>query len=292
MIGPERGLGRSMRSSSRPIRSCSAISVCHDGNVVLLIPRLVKVMTRLFSSTWVIAFSFLVQPALAVTDAPDAQPAARGEFPLGRSGRPLNLGFETGTLADWTAVGTAFQGQPIEGDTVSRRRGDMHSGHAGRYWVGSYERTGDAAQGTLTSVPFRVSKPFASFLVGGGSLAGTSVEIVANDTGQVISRTFGDDKEDLERATVDLSSQVGREVYIRLVDRETVGWGHINFDDFRLHDTKPDVPPRRRPSTPRSLRSRGPRARTGGRGHDGASRIQGDAFRGRARCRSANRSGD
>ena len=26
---------------------------------------------------------------------------------------------------------------------------------------------------------------------------------------------------------------------IRLVDRESVGWGHINFDDFRLHDTKP-----------------------------------------------------
>jgi putative membrane-bound dehydrogenase-like protein len=206
-------------------------------------------MTRL-SSTWVVACSFLVQPAFAITDAPGAQPAARGEFPLGRSGRPLNLGFETGTLADWTAEGTAFQGQPTEGDTVSRRRGDMHSGHVGRYWVGSYERTGDSAQGTLTSVPFRVSKPFASFLVGGGSLAGTSVEIVANETGQVISRTFGDDKEDLERVTVDLSSQVGREVFIRLVDRETVGWGHVNFDDFRLHDTKPDVPPRRRPSTP------------------------------------------
>ena len=35
---------------------------------------------------------------------------------------------------------------------------------------------------------------------------------------------------------------------IRLVDRETVGWGHINFDDFRLHATRPDVPPRRRPA--------------------------------------------
>ncbi len=35
-----------------------------------------------------------------------------------------------------------------------------------------------------------------------------------------------------------------------MIDRETVGWGHVNFDDFRLHDTKPDVPPRRRSSTP------------------------------------------
>ncbi len=213
-------------------------------------------MTRSLSSISVAAFLFLIEPTLAPADSP----GALGTFPTDAYGRPLNLGFETGTLADWTAEGPAFQGQPIEGDTVSRRRGDMQSGHAGRFWVGSYEKSGDDAKGSLTSVPFRVSKPFASFLVGGGSHAATCVEIVRKDTGQVIFRASGDDREDLERVAVDLSAHLGREIVIRLVDAEVGGWGHINFDDFRLHDAKPDVPPRRRPSTPDQFRACRPRA--------------------------------
>jgi putative membrane-bound dehydrogenase-like protein len=215
-----------------------------------LILRLVKVMTRLWTSRSFIVILFLLGPARSAAADPGANPGAAGAFPVDSWGRSLNLGFERGTLADWTAEGSAFEGQPIEGDTVSLRRGDMHSGHAGRFWVGSYEKIGDRGTGTLTSVPFRVAKPFASFLVGGGSHAGTRVEIVRKDGGQVIFRAYGDDREDLERVGADLSDHVGREIVIRLVDRDTDGWGHINFDDFRLHDTKPDLPPRRHPSTP------------------------------------------
>ena len=39
--------------------------------------------------------------------------------------------------AIWTAIGEAFQDQPIEGDTVHARRSDSVSGHKGRYWVGT-----------------------------------------------------------------------------------------------------------------------------------------------------------
>ena len=45
----------------------------------------------------------------------------------------------------------------------------MHSNHHGRFWVGSFEKSGDEPQGTLTSIPFQVSKPYASFLVAGGA---------------------------------------------------------------------------------------------------------------------------
>ena len=208
-------------------------------------------MTRLLSLGWVVAPLFLIELGRAVAGDPGDRAGASGVVPSDAAGRPLNLGFETGTLADWTAEGSAFEGQPIEGDAVSRRRGDMHSGHAGRFWVGSYERSGDRATGTLTSVPFRVSKPFASFLVGGGShrgdLRGDRPERHRPDRSSGPSATI---REDLERVAVDLSGHLGREIVIRLVDRETDGWGHINFDDFRLHDTKPDIPPRRRPGTP------------------------------------------
>jgi putative membrane-bound dehydrogenase-like protein len=177
------------------------------------------------------------------------QQSSEGTVPQSASGRPLNLGFESGNLTDWMAQGEAFKGQPIEADTVSRRRGDMHSKHQGRFWVGTFEKSGDAPRGTLTSIPFLVSKPYASFLVAGGSHAETCVELIQSATGHVIFRTSGDDREDMERVVLDLSDQVGKEIAIRLVDRESGGWGHINFDDFRLHDVKPDVPARRRPST-------------------------------------------
>ncbi len=174
--------------------------------------------------------------------------AAEGIVPKGASGRALNLGFEAGNLGDWKAEGDAFKGQPVAGDLVNRRRGDMHSNHHGRFWVGSFEKSGDEPQGTLTSIPFLASKPYASFLVAGGSRAETCVELLRSDTGQVIFRASGDDREDLERVVVDLSAHLGKEIVIRLVDSDSNGWGHINFDDFRIHDRKPDVPARRRPT--------------------------------------------
>src|SRR5437016_3266526 len=102
-----------------------------------------------------------------------------GVLPVGADGKPLNLDFETGTLKDWTAEGDAFTGQPIKGDTVAKRRGDMKSGHQGEYWIGTYEKLGDKGTGTLTSVAFRVTHPWASFLVGGGKYADTCVELLS-----------------------------------------------------------------------------------------------------------------
>jgi len=208
-------------------------------------------MTRLLSSRLIVVWVVLLGSAVTATRAGSGSDEAGpgGVVPTDRTGRPLNLDFESGTLADWRAEGDAFKGQPIAGDTVHRRRGDMASRHAGRYWVGTFEIAGDAPQGTLTSVRFRVAKPFASFLIGGGSQGATFVELVQSDTGEVIFRASGDDREDLERVVADLSAHVGREIVIRVVDRESGGWGHINFDDFRLHDVRPAVAPRRRPTT-------------------------------------------
>jgi putative membrane-bound dehydrogenase-like protein len=173
-----------------------------------------------------------------------AAESPEGVLPVGADGRPLNLDFETGTLKDWTAEGEAFAGQPVKGDTVAPRRGDMKSQHQGQFWVGGYERKGDAPQGTLTSVPFKVTHPWASFLVGGGPHATTCVELVRKDTGEVFSRTSGAEEENLRRVVADLRPYQGKEIFIRLVDRHSGHWGHVNFDDFRFHSTKPDVPAR------------------------------------------------
>ena len=100
-----------------------------------------------------------------------------GIRPVGANGQPLNLDFETGDLRDWTSDGNAFEGQPIRGDTVKTRRPDMASNHTGNFWIGTYERAGDPPKGTLTSAPFKVTQPWASFRMAGGTSTQTRVEI-------------------------------------------------------------------------------------------------------------------
>lgn len=168
-----------------------------------------------------------------------------GVLPLGADGKPLNLDFETGTLKDWTIEGDAFKGQPIKGDTVFPRRNDNRSQHQGEYWIGGYEKFGDKPTGTLTSVPFKVTHPWASFLVGGGPhQTQTCVELVVKESGRVFFHAEGLEEENLRRVVVDLKGVQDKEIFIRLVDKHTAHWGHINFDDFRFHQVQPKVAPR------------------------------------------------
>lgn len=176
--------------------------------------------------------------------------ADKGVLPVDGEGIPLNLDFETGTLKDWTATGTAFAGQPIKGDTVHPRRSDMKSRHQGNYWIGTFERKGDAPKGTLTSVSFKITHPYASFLVGGGSHATTRVELVLKESGKVFHRSSGLDEEDMKREVVDLRKLQGQEMFLRLIDQHSGGWGHINFDDFRFHTSKPSFAVRPRTLQP------------------------------------------
>jgi hypothetical protein len=185
------------------------------------------------------------QRAQPVPIAPLKEPAVIP--PKGDDGHLLNLGFEAGSLKDWTATGTAFDGMPAKGDAVNRRRKDMTSGHRGEYWVGGYEAHGDAAIGNLTSVAFTATQPFASCLVGGGSGIKTRVEIVNAANGYVLFRVTGPDDEKMRPVWFDLRPFAGAKVFVRLVDEATTGWGHVNFDEFVFHDSQPlraeEVPP-------------------------------------------------
>ncbi|KLU05256.1 putative transmembrane protein [Rhodopirellula islandica] len=162
-----------------------------------------------------------------------------GIKPKSIAGRELNLDFETGTLADWTAEGNAWEGQPIKGDTVAGRRADMKSNHQGEYWIGGFEKFGDKGTGSLTSAPFLVTHRYATFLANGGDGEKTRVELVRKDTGKAFYQIFGTKRETLRQITVDLNPLIGQEIMIRIVDEHRGGWGHLNFDHFRLHSSKP-----------------------------------------------------
>jgi putative membrane-bound dehydrogenase-like protein len=178
----------------------------------------------------------VTKPALAKSD--------KGLLPTGAGGKPLNLDFEAGSLKDWTAEGEAFKDQPIEGDILGgpNARGDKRAEPQGKFWVGTFERLADPPTGTLTSTAFKATHPFATFLVGGGHHGETRAEIVRKDTGKVVFAASGRDQENMRRVGVDLREHEGKELFIRLIDEHSGGWGHINFDDFRFHAVLPDLP--------------------------------------------------
>jgi len=177
---------------------------------------------------------------LEVSDQPPVQSA--GVTPVA-NGRALNLDFETGTLQDWTATGDAFA--LVKEDTA---RKDQRGAIAGVYWVSSGV-AGNSRKGTLSSAPFRVTHPFASFLVSGGAFASTRVELVLAEDNTVFYSISGADQAAFRPAVVDLRPYAGKDIFVRLVDEETGAptatylrespWAHINFDDFRFHEARP-----------------------------------------------------
>ncbi len=163
--------------------------------------------------------------------------------PKSASGAELNLGFETGSLAPWKATGDAFAGQPVSQDGIATRWPGQVSNKSGEFFIGGYERVQDAGLGTLTSPPFLVTHPYASFLIAGGSTPATRVEIIQPARGDaketVVFTAVGEQREQMRRVVADLRKWQGEPIAVRLVDESRGGWGHLNFDDFRFHDQPP-----------------------------------------------------
>lgn len=163
---------------------------------------------------------------------------------VGADGKPLNLSFEAGTLDGWKVEGDAWAMQPARFNepNTPRRKTDVPTDPVGNFWVGPIPQVGDSATGRLTSATFRVTQPWASFMVGGGKdPRRTRVEIVNAATGAVLHTAAGADSDILRREIVDLASVKGGEIFVRLVDEANgAPWGHVNFDDFVFHETKPD----------------------------------------------------
>ena len=180
---------------------------------------------------------------IEVSDTPRTPP--EGDLPS-VNGQPLDLGFESGSLQNWTSEGNAFT--VIEGSAISGAASSIKTGQVGTYWVTS-QMGGSAAKGTLSSVPFRVTAPFASFLLSGGAFGSTRVELVTADDKKVIYTISGANTAMLRPAVVDLTPYAGREIFVRLVDEETGAstavyirenpWAHISFDNFRFHTSRP-----------------------------------------------------
>lgn len=167
--------------------------------------------------------------------------AEGGVLPKNKAGKSLNLDFEKGTLEDWSATGDAWAKQPCKGDIDQKRRygAGKYSLLQGQYWLGGYEFKRDTPKGTLTSASFKVTHAYAAFRIGGGRRAETRVELVHADSKRVFFIVSGRNSESMQPVIVDLREQSGSEIFIRIVDEYSGGYGHINFDDFRFYSERP-----------------------------------------------------
>lgn len=174
--------------------------------------------------------------------------ASKGTLPQ-KNGKPLNLNFETGTLKDWTAEGDAFTNGLIAQDPSPKHEKDARIRKEGKYFVSSGGNKEHQKTGKLTSVPFKVTQPWAAFKVSGGALQDTRVELVNAADDSVFFRIPGTGRATLRPVVVDLRKHLNQDIYIRLVDNETgvspipyIGadiWAHLNFDDFEFYTRRP-----------------------------------------------------
>lgn len=148
-----------------------------------------------------------------------------------------NPDFETGYLTGWTVVeGNSFTDENVTDDTDWGWGGPFN--HTNQYHLWG-AKTGDDKTGTLKSTNFILSgSGEISFLIGGGNDPDNLyVALVrASDEKELMKETNKDfaDSEAYSRVTWDASSYIGEEVYMKIVDKATGGWGHINVDDFRV----------------------------------------------------------
>ena len=166
--------------------------------------------------------------------------------------RAFNNDFETGDLTDWEKAGTAFDFQPTWGDNPTARNRGQPSNHQGDWWLGLFEKyqgpvkgkalgqnaggvQHDAPQGTLTSIEFKIVGTSMNFLIGGGTHAwGTAapccVNLVIN--GKVERTSTGNATETMSRKEWDVAELKGKTAKLVVVDQNSGGWGHPNFDDI------------------------------------------------------------
>ena len=114
------------------------------------------------------------------------------------------------------------------------------------HFIGTAEVGGgkfdDDRTGVIESPAFTLARAdYVLFVSGGDDLQNLYVALIDAQTGDELARRTGKQDNSLQRVQVDCSASLGREVFIRIVDKAAGGWGHINFggiyeDPMKLFD--------------------------------------------------------
>ncbi len=145
----------------------------------------------------------------------------------------VRFDFETGDLQGWRVLEGGF-------GLLVCDRAEFHNAaqpytKQGRWFLSTLEQEGyrpnDSHTGMLESPVFELRAPEMTFLAGGGAHPDTYVALCTLD-GREQFRAGGDNSEVMARRSWNAPGLVGQKCFLRIVDWNQGGWGHITFDDF------------------------------------------------------------
>lgn len=151
-----------------------------------------------------------------------------------------NHDFATGDLTGWITEGDAFQDAHVTDAQFFWETIYFNPSHKipGGYhlWGFNEEAGGDSLTGTLQSQNFVLGgNGKLNFLVSGGrDLNKLYVALVRASDGKELLKETATNYEEYQRKIWDASAYIGEELYIKVVDQSTGGFGHINVDDFNV----------------------------------------------------------
>ena len=167
-------------------------------------------------------------------------PAESDRGPLGvadtRAGSEdvVRFDFESGDLEGWEIVEGAF-GKIVTDRAVFHNHPSEKYNKQGTYYLSTVElpddRPDDSMTGVVESPVFVLTAADMSLLVSGGSHADTYVAL-CTEKGREVAHARGRRTETMHRVRWSVPQLVGKRVFLRVVDRNTGGWGHVDMDDF------------------------------------------------------------
>jgi fructan beta-fructosidase len=103
-------------------------------------------------------------------------------------------------------------------------------------WGFNEQAGGDSLTGKLQSQPFILGgNGRINFLISGGrDIDKLYVALVRASNGKELFKETATNYEEYQRKIWDASAYLGEELYIKVVDQSTGGFGHINVDDFNV----------------------------------------------------------
>ncbi|WP_235950185.1 GH32 C-terminal domain-containing protein [Paenibacillus apii] len=138
-------------------------------------------------------------------------------------------------IRGWTSVsGDAFAPSSLVHEEYYSQGGKFRQ--AGTYHLWGFKDGGDGQTGSIRSETFTLGgNGGIDFLINGGRDADNLyVALVRASDGQILFKETGRNSEGFQRVFWDASAYLGQDLYIRIVDNATGGWGHIGADDFHV----------------------------------------------------------
>jgi predicted GH43/DUF377 family glycosyl hydrolase len=148
---------------------------------------------------------------------------------------------------EWTTVsGDAFNFQPTFANNAFCRNDIYAANYVGDGWINTFEfytgpmgyggpgyTQGDAKVGMIRSQPFSIQGNSISLLVGGGNFPDQCyVALCDAATGVPYFKETGRNDNVMDRRYWNVSSLIGRSVYVEIADLSTEYFGHICVDDI------------------------------------------------------------